>query len=81
MSGHEKINFVSFGVRPALDDGGPELDISLIHLTRLSHVDLQILSDQGKEGGGKVNLDRRVDNQLMKLVYKLKNCVWERRKH
>ena len=38
--GDEEVDLVALGVRPALDDGRPELDVGLVHLRRLAHVDL-----------------------------------------
>ena len=40
QSGNEEIDLVAFGVRPALDDRRPELDVGLVHLRGLAHVDL-----------------------------------------
>ena len=56
VGGNEKVNFVSFGVRPALDDGRPQLDVGLVHLARLADVDLQVLADQREQRRREVNL-------------------------
>lgn len=43
-------------MRPALDDGGPQLDVGLVHLARLSHVDAEVLPDEGEQRRREVNL-------------------------
>ena len=40
QSGNEEIDLVAFGVRPALDDCCPKLDVGLVHLGGLAYVDL-----------------------------------------
>ena len=49
-SWHQQLNLFPLGVRPALDDGRPQLNVGLVHLAGLPHVDLQVLPDQSKEG-------------------------------
>ncbi len=56
MRGYEEVDLVSLGVGPALNDGGPQLDVSLVHLAALAHVDLQIVADEGEQGGREVHL-------------------------
>ena len=43
-------------MRPALDDGGSQLDVGLVHLARLAHVDPEILPDESEQRRGEVNL-------------------------
>ena len=57
MRRNEKIDFVAFRVRPTFDDCRPQLDVCLIHLARLAHVDLQIVPDQREDGRGEMNLE------------------------
>ena len=35
-----------------LHDGSSELEVRLVHLCTLPHVDLQVIPDQGEQGGG-----------------------------
>ena len=43
-------------MRPALDDGGPQLDVGLVHLAALAHVDVEVVADEGEQRRGEVDL-------------------------
>ena len=47
-----------------LHDGGPQLQVSLVHLGALSHVDLQIVPDQSEESCGEGNPAFLVDRHV-----------------
>ena len=49
--GHKEVNLATSGDRPHLHDGGPQLQVRLVHLRRLADVDLQIIADQSKQRG------------------------------
>ena len=65
MCWNEEIDFISFCVRPALDDGRPQLDVCLVHLAGLAHVDLQVLADQREQRRREVNLQSENIFQLL----------------
>jgi hypothetical protein len=67
---HEQINLFLALVGPNFDDGLPQLKVSLVHFFGRTHLNAQVLPDQGKEGSGKVDHALVVDwlvhsNQLL----------------
>lgn len=68
MCWNEEIDFISFCVRPALDDGRPQLDVCLVHLAGLADVDLQVLADQREQRRREVNLQSEFFFQLLTLL-------------
>ena len=55
----KKVNLFLSLVGPDLDDGGPELEVGLVHLLGGAHLDAEVLPDQREEGR------REVDHALV----------------
>ena len=52
LSWDEEINSARSGDGPDLHNGGPQLQVSLVHLRTLTDINLEIVSDQSKQCGG-----------------------------
>ena len=52
------------GDGPHLHDGGAQLEVGLVHLRALPHVDLQVVADEGEEGGGEAHPPLLVDGHV-----------------